>query len=251
MSFHVIIPARYQSVRLPGKPLLQVAGKPIVQHVYERARESGAEQVVIATDDKRIEAAASEFGAPVIMTSAEHASGTDRLAEAVAALALDDTAVVVNLQGDEPLMPVPLIQQVADNLERYKERASIATLSEAMAVASDVFDPNIVKVVTDRDGFALYFSRAPIPWDRTNFPAQHATHHRVYRRHLGMYAYRADFLKAFSALAPSPLEQLEALEQLRALWHGYAIHVAPACEASERGVDTAADLERVKRLLEC
>jgi 3-deoxy-manno-octulosonate cytidylyltransferase (CMP-KDO synthetase) len=250
VTFHVIIPARHASTRLPGKPLLEMGGKPMVQHVYERAVESGAASVVIATDDERIRARAEEFGAAVCMTAAEHRSGSDRLAEAVTKLGLRDEAVVVNLQGDEPLMPPALIRQVAGNL-LGQPRADMATLSTPIHSAAELFDPSVVKVVSDREGFALYFSRAVIPWDRDALAKAPAslppgvTHFR----HLGIYAYRTGFLKRYVALEPCEMEQRESLEQLRVLWHGGRIHVAEAQALPGPGVDTPADLERVRELL--
>lgn len=250
MSFRVLIPARYASTRLPGKPLLDIGGKPMLQRVYEQALASGAASVVIATDDARIEAAARGFGAEVCMTAAEHSSGSERLAEAVTLLGYGDDEIVVNLQGDEPLMPPALLRQVADNLAAHA-RAEVATLCTRIHTAAELFDPHAVKVVMDSEGMALYFSRAVIPWDRDAFavtteelPAQ-ALHYR----HLGLYAYRVGFLKRYVNLAPCVLERMEVLEQLRVLWHGAGIHVAEAVVAPAPGVDTAADLERVRRVI--
>ncbi len=249
-NFKVIIPARYGSSRLPGKPLRELAGRPMVEHAYRRACESGADQVVIATDDARIEAVARGFGAAVELTKPEHPSGTDRLAEVVGRLKWSDDAIIVNLQGDEPLMPPALIRQVAENLAA-QTLASIATLCTPILEATAFFDPNVVKVVSDGAGYALYFSRAPIPWSRDAFVH---TRDRLpagvdHRRHLGLYAYRASFLRAYSTLTPAPLEGIEMLEQLRALWHGYRIHVADAVTAPGPGVDVEADVRRVERLL--
>jgi 3-deoxy-manno-octulosonate cytidylyltransferase (CMP-KDO synthetase) len=250
MPFTVIIPARYASTRFPGKPLVDISGMPLIQHVHARARESGAMRVVIATDDERIASVARAFGAEVVMTSAEHASGTERIAEVVELLRLDADHVVVNLQGDEPLMPGAVLHQVADLLVQ-NGHAVMATVCERIHDARDVFDPNIVKVVMDAHGRALYFSRAPIPWARTAFandpavlPAQHP-----YFRHIGLYAFRAGFLPVYRALAPSTLESVEALEQLRVLHHGHIIAVAEACAPAGLGVDTPADAERVRELL--
>jgi 3-deoxy-manno-octulosonate cytidylyltransferase (CMP-KDO synthetase) len=249
-EFKVVIPARYGSSRLPGKPLRPLAGRPMVEHVHRRACESGAAQVVIATDDARIETAARSFGADVVMTSPEHPSGTDRLAEVVERMGWADDAVVVNLQGDEPLMPPALVRQVAGNLAAHAD-AAIATLYTPIENAAEFFDPNVVKLVGDADGYALYFSRAPIPWardafavDRGRLPAGLSA-----RRHLGLYAYRASFLRAYRQLAPAPLEGIEMLEQLRALWHGYRIHVAEALGQPGPGVDVEGDAQRVERLL--
>jgi 3-deoxy-manno-octulosonate cytidylyltransferase (CMP-KDO synthetase) len=252
MNFTVIIPARYASTRLSAKPLKDIAGKPMIQHVYERACESNAHQVIIATDDVRIEAVAKSFGAQVCMTSANHTSGTDRLQEVVANLGLADDEIVVNVQGDEPLIPAQVINQVAENLVAMTN-ASMATLSEPIHSFADFRNPNIVKVVADVDGRALYFSRAPIPWPRDhfaqanintlpeNFPAQ---------RHIGIYAYRVGLLHKFVTWSPAPLEKIESLEQLRVLWNGQVIHIAEAVVAVPGGVDTEEDLQRIKLLLE-
>lgn len=249
-GFKVVIPARYGSTRLPGKPLRLLAGRPMVEHVYRRARESGAAQVVIATDDARIETAARGFGAEVVLTSPDHPSGTDRLAEVVDRLGWVDDSVVVNVQGDEPLMPPALIRQVADNLAAHPE-AAIATLGTPLDDAAEFFDPNVVKVVADRQGLALYFSRAPIPWDRDGFVRgrDRLPPGIPHRRHLGLYAYRAAFLRAYRDLEPAPLERSEMLEQLRALWHGYRIHVADAVAQPGPGVDVETDAQRVEALL--
>lgn len=251
MPFSVIIPARYASSRLPGKPLLDIAGKPMLQHVWERARLSGADSVVIATDDRRIQTAAQAWGAQVCMTDGGHASGTDRLQEVVEFRGLEDRHVVVNVQGDEPLVPPAVIDQVAENLARAPA-AAMATLSEPLEDVAELFDSNTVKVVADVRGFALYFSRAPVPYPRgvdtddpdalQGFPAGH------WQRHVGLYAYRAGFLRRFVSWPQAPAEKLEQLEQLRALYHGEAIHVAPACERIPAGVDTLADLDEVRRL---
>ncbi|MEW6645663.1 MAG: 3-deoxy-manno-octulosonate cytidylyltransferase [Pseudomonadota bacterium] len=250
MSFRVLIPARYASTRLPGKPLLDIGGKPMLQRVYEQALASGAASVVIATDDARIEAAARGFGAAVCMTAPEHSSGSERLAEAVTTLGYGDDEIVVNLQGDEPLMPPQLLRQVADNLAAHAH-AEMATLCTRIHTAAELFDPHAVKVVMDREGMALYFSRAVIPWDRDAFaittaelPAQ-ALHYR----HLGLYAYRVGFLKRYVTLEPCALERMESLEQLRVLWHGAGIHVAEAAVPPAPGVDTPEDLERVRQVI--
>lgn len=250
-GFKVVIPARYGSSRLPGKPLRMLAGAPMIEHVYRRACESGAEQVVIATDDARIETAACAFGATVVMTSAAHPSGTDRLAEVVDQLGWTDLSVIVNLQGDEPLMPPALVKQVADNLAAHPA-AAIATLATPITAASELFDPNVVKVVCDVAGFALYFSRAPLPWARDSFALdkQQLPSDVAFRRHLGLYAYRASFLRSYRELTPAPLESIEMLEQLRALWHGSKIHVADAIMQPGPGVDVEADAERVAVLLQ-
>jgi len=250
VGFVVIIPARYASSRLPGKPLLPLAGKPMLQHVYERAIASGAEDVVIATDDSRIADVAAGFGATVTMTSATHPSGSDRLAEVVQKRGYEPDQIIVNLQGDEPMMPPSLIQQVAWNLEAYSQ-ASMSTLCEKIEHIDDLFDPNIVKVVTNNEGMAMTFSRAPIPWDRDTFviSTESLPTHNIYFRHIGLYAYRTEFITRYVAWPPCLLEQVESLEQLRVLWHGYNIHVAEAEESPGHGVDTESDLRRVEPLL--
>ena len=242
--FKVVIPARYGSTRLPGKALLPIAGKPMLQWVYERARATGAE-VVIATDDERISVAARGFGAEVAMTSPDHVSGTDRIAELVAARAWPDEQIVVNAQGDEPLLPAELIRQVAALLARHAG-AAIATLATPIASAAEYFDANAVKVVAGADQRALYFSRAPIPWQRDGAEAERW---RGARRHVGLYAYRVGALKALAALAPTPLELAEKLEQLRALENGFDIRVADCQVPPGPDVNTAADLARVAALL--
>jgi 3-deoxy-manno-octulosonate cytidylyltransferase (CMP-KDO synthetase) len=250
LAFKVAIPARYASTRLPGKPLLTLAGRPMIEHVHRRAVESGASEVVIATDDPRIAEAAKGFGATVCMTSAEHRSGTDRLSEAAETLGWAEGDIVVNLQGDEPLMPPALIHQVAQDLSEHGD-APMATLCARIHTTAELFDPHIVKVVLDHAGYALYFSRAVIPWDRDAFAVTtEALPESVdHFRHIGMYAYRAGFLKHYAELKPCALERTEALEQLRALWHGVRIHVAEAVEMPGPGVDTRKDLEKVERLL--
>jgi 3-deoxy-manno-octulosonate cytidylyltransferase (CMP-KDO synthetase) len=250
MSFTVVIPARYASTRLPGKPLAEIAGKPMLQWVYERACASSAVEVVVATDDERVETAARRFGARVCMTDADHPSGTDRIEEVARALQLPGDAIIVNVQGDEPLIPPAVIDQVAGNLAAAAG-AAIATLCEPLKEAGDLFNPNIVKVVADVNELALYFSRAAIPWARDDFaPGQPAGDTPVQaQRHLGIYAYRVGFLHDFVAWPPASLEVLEALEQLRALANGVRIHVAPACEYVPPGVDTPEDLEHVRELL--
>lgn len=251
LAFTVVIPARLRSTRLPGKPLLPIAGKPMVQHVWEQARKSSASRVVIATDDAGIVEACKAFGAEVLLTREDHESGTDRLAEVAAALGLAADAIVVNVQGDEPLIPPSIIDQVAANLAAHPE-AGIATLCEPIDEVEALFNPNVVKVIADCNGLALTFSRAPLPWARD---ALAQSRDRLpegvpYRRHIGMYAYRAGFLQDFVGWGPCWLEKTEALEQLRALWRGVRIHVADALEAPPVGVDTPEDLERVRRLLE-
>jgi len=239
MAFVVVIPARFASTRLPGKPLADIAGKPMIQWVWQQAMLSGASQVVIATDDSRVEQAALEFGADVIMTSASHNSGTERLAEVVKKLQLTEDTVVVNVQGDEPFIPPAIIGQVAANLAA-QQKARMATLSVPLSSIADIANPNMVKVVTDKNGYALYFSRSAIPFDRDQaFSASLAQH---YRRHIGIYAYRAGFIQDYISWPVSTLEQIECLEQLRVLWQGESIHVAEALETPPVGVDTPADL---------
>ena len=235
---HVIIPARYASTRLSGKPLLDIAGKPMIQHVVERARASGARTVTVATDDERIRAACEQFGAAVVMTSARHASGTERLAEAIRKLGLGPDEIVVNVQGDEPLMPPTLVRQVAEALAAHAD-AAVATICTPIRDDAELRNPNVVKVVFDANGYALYFSRAPIPFPRDGgLPPAH--------RHLGLYAYRAGYVARYVALAPSPYEQAEQLEQLRVLWHGGRIAVHVTDQAPAAGVDSPDDLERVR-----
>ncbi|MEO7762380.1 MAG: 3-deoxy-manno-octulosonate cytidylyltransferase, partial [Casimicrobiaceae bacterium] len=237
--FIAIIPARYASTRLPGKPLLDIAGKPMVVRVADRARESGAERVVIATDDARIEAAAREHGIEAVLTRSDHPTGTDRLSEAAAILGLTDDAIVVNVQGDEPLLDAGVIRGVAEAL-RDAPDAAIATACHPLASAEEFFNPNVVKVVCDERGAALYFSRAPIPFARDDFRCST----RVLPddlpayRHIGLYAYRAGFLATYPTLAQTALERFEALEQLRALAHGYRIIVNVLPGPLPPGVDT-------------
>ncbi len=249
-AYTVVIPARYASTRLPGKPLQDIAGKPMIRHVWEQACKSRAQRVVIATDDQRILQACEGFGAQVLLTRVDHNSGTDRLAEVADQLGLTADAIVVNVQGDEPLIPPSVIDQVALNLAAHPE-AAIATLAEPISDPHALFNPNVVKVLSDINGLALTFSRATLPWARDEFARKpDALSSDVpYRRHIGIYAYRAGFLADFVAWGPCWLENTECLEQLRALWHGKRIHVADAVEAPPAGVDTAEDLERVRKLL--
>jgi 3-deoxy-manno-octulosonate cytidylyltransferase (CMP-KDO synthetase) len=245
---HIIIPARYASTRLPGKPLLDIAGQSMIARVVECARASGAQRVVVATDDKRIRDAVTAFGAEVVMTRADHLSGTDRLAEAITLLNLDDDEIVVNLQGDEPLMPPILIREVADLLA-MRPAAVMATACHAISQREDFLNPNAVKVVTDREGHALYFSRAPIPWPRDIMSGASTAPIKAFR-HIGLYAYRAGFVARYAAWPACPLEISESLEQLRVLWHGEKIAVVEAEEAPASGVDTPEDLERVRKLFQ-
>lgn len=251
MSFVVVIPARYASTRLPGKPLADIHGKPMVQHVVEKALQSGAERVIVATDDERVQQALAPFAAAagfeVCMTSPDHQSGTERLAEVCRHYGFAADTIIVNVQGDEPLIPPAIIRQVADNLAAAS--APMATLSVPIRDAEEAFNPNAVKVVTDREGYALYFSRASIPWDRDRFAQSCEQIGDHYQRHIGIYAYRAGFIQRYVDWAPSVLEQVEALEQLRVLWYGEKIHVAQALQAPPVGVDTQADLDKVRALL--
>jgi 3-deoxy-manno-octulosonate cytidylyltransferase (CMP-KDO synthetase) len=242
---HIIIPARYASTRLPGKPLLDIAGQPMIARVVACARASGAQRVVVATDDERIRDAVMAFGAEVVMTRADHLSGTDRLAEAITLLDLDDEEIVLNLQGDEPLMPPALIRKVADLLAA-RPAAVMATACHVITQRDDFLNPNAVKVVTDREGNALYFSRAPIPWPRDIMSGQSSASIKAFR-HIGLYAYRAGFVARYAAWPACPLESTESLEQLRVLWQGEKIAVVEAEEAPATGVDTPEDLERVRK----
>jgi 3-deoxy-manno-octulosonate cytidylyltransferase (CMP-KDO synthetase) len=250
MAYTVVIPARYGSTRLPGKPLLEIHGKPMIQWVWERAQRSAAERVVIATDDARIMDVAQAFGAEVYMTSPHHRSGTDRLQQVVAELSLPEDHIVVNVQGDEPLIPPGVIDQVAVNLARHTQ-ARIATLYEHIGVIEDLTNPNVVKVVSNAQGMAMYFSRAPIPWPRDAFMQGQGTMPATgtWCRHIGIYAYRTGFLHQFVTWAAAPQEQLESLEQLRALHNGVGIHVDKAVQHVPGGVDTADDLDMVRRLI--
>ncbi|MFO1398233.1 MAG: 3-deoxy-manno-octulosonate cytidylyltransferase [Burkholderiales bacterium] len=249
MSFTILIPARFASTRLPGKPLADLAGKPMVVRVAERAQQSGATRVVVATDDARVRDAVAAHGLPMCMTRADHPTGTDRLAEAAVALGLPDDEIVVNVQGDEPLLDPALMRAMADLLAAHPD-AAIATACHPIADVAEAFNPNVVKLVRDARGYALYFSRATIPWARDAF-AQ--SRDRLppglpLYRHYGLYAYRVAFLRAYPTLAPSPLEGFEALEQLRALWHGYRIVVEVTHGTPAAGIDTPEDLARVRAL---
>lgn len=248
--FKVVIPARYASTRLPGKPLLDIVGKPMVVHVAERAQASGAEEICIATDHAGIYDAALAHGIEAVMTRDDHVSGTDRIAEVVAFKQWAGDTIVVNVQGDEPLIETSLISRVAANLAAHRD-ASIATVCHALHTYDDVFNPNIVKVTLDHAGYALYFSRAPIPYARDAFAAGREIPEGlpVYR-HVGLYAYRASFLASYAQLQPAAIEQFESLEQLRALWHGYKISVEVTATAPAPGVDTQGDLDAVRLLFE-
>lgn len=248
-SFYVVIPARYSSTRLPGKPLLDIAGKPMVVHVADRARISGAVHTIIATDDVRIVEAAKQHGYYAMLTRADHVSGTDRIAEVASREGWQDDAIVVNVQGDEPLIAPELITEVALALANSTE-AVMATACHRIDTHSDFINPNIVKVVLDKQGHALYFSRAPIPYPRDSFAkvSELPTDMPVYR-HIGIYAYRASFLKQYADLAPATIEHYESLEQLRVLYHGYKIAVAVTENAPATGVDTEADLAYVRSVM--
>lgn len=246
-DFIAVIPARYASTRLPAKALADIAGKPMVVRVAERAQASGAAAVWVAADDVRIIAAAQAHGFHALMTSAEHASGTDRLAEVVDKLALDDDAIVVNVQGDEPLIDPTLIHAVARELQLHPE-AVMATACHAIHDYATLINPNVVKVVLDAVGYALYFSRAPIPWPRDAFAAgQSLPDGLPVFRHIGLYAYRAGFLRQYAGLTPAPVERFESLEQLRVLWHGHKISVTVSEQPAAPGVDTAEDLAMVRQ----
>jgi 3-deoxy-manno-octulosonate cytidylyltransferase (CMP-KDO synthetase) len=247
LVFKVVIPARMRSTRLPGKMLADIAGKPLVAWVAERAKLSGASEVVIATDHQEIADKVSALGWRVCTTSVAHETGTDRIAEAVGLLGLQDSEIVVNVQGDEPLVDPALIRKVASELA-LRPKASISTAVHPIAKAAEFFDPNVVKVVVDTDGYAQYFSRAPIPFARDAFAKSRDTLPEGLPafRHIGIYGYRVSYLREYTSLSPTPVERFEALEQLRALGHGHRIAVAFWNEPMEPGVDTREDLERVR-----
>ncbi|MGX2974351.1 3-deoxy-manno-octulosonate cytidylyltransferase [Ursidibacter arcticus] len=249
MAFTVIIPARYASTRLPRKPLLDIAGKPMIQHVWEKAQSSGAERIIVATDHPEIVQTVTDFGGEVCLTSDKHNSGTERLAEVIEKMAIPDSEIIVNIQGDEPLIPPVIVAQVAKNLDQHQ--VNMATLAVKLTTKEELFNPNVVKTLTDKQGMALYFSRAPIPFARDYFADcdDQFVQQQNYLRHIGIYAYRAGFIKQYVAWKPTQLEQLESLEQLRALWYGEKIHLDLAKEAPQVGVDTAEDLERVRQIL--
>ncbi len=249
-AYTIIIPARFASSRLPGKPLREIAGRPMIAHVIDRALAAGASRVVVATDHAEIAAVAAGYGVEICMTRSDHATGSDRLAECVEQLELEDQQIVVNLQGDEPEMPASCLREVASVLQRSD--AEMATLATAIASNEELLDPSCVKLVLDSGGRALYFSRAPIPWDRTA-PVSQATSAAVPRgawRHIGLYAYRAGALRRFAGMPAGQLEQIEMLEQLRALEAGWTIRVAIAPEPVPAGIDTEADLAQLKARLE-
>jgi len=251
MEFRVIIPARYESTRLPGKPLLDLAGKPMIQHVYERCVDSGAESVVIATDDSRIEEAAKKFGAQVCLTSEEHLTGTDRIAEAANAFEYDDDDIVISVQCDEPLIPATSIRQLAEDLEEH-DNVKVASLCERIEDVNELFNPNVVKVVLNHRNYAIYFSRAAIPWERESFNQEDRSKIQLngsHFRHIGIYAYRVGFLRDYVDWTDCALEGLEALEQLRILWHGGRIHMCISKKQIPPGIDTEEDLETVRAFL--
>lgn len=250
VAFKVVIPARYGSTRLPGKPLLDIAGQPMIAHVCQKAIAAEADEVVVATDDQRIFDRVSALGLNVVMTDASHQSGTERITEVAEKLGWSDEEIVVNLQGDEPLIPPDYIRDVAYALGE-QDQAGIATLAAEITDSEEIFNPNAVKVVLNQAGYALYFSRAAIPWDRSTFSVKggEPSHTMPYLRHIGMYAYRVKFLKEYCSWQPSVLEAVESLEQLRILWYGQQIVVKTVAKAPEAGVDTQSDLDRVERVI--
>ncbi len=249
MSFYVVIPARYQSSRLPGKALLEIAGQPMIQHVYASVKNCGAEKIIVATDDERIYQKVIAFGGNACMTAITHPTGTDRIAEVAERFSLAADDVIVNVQGDKPLTSTANVQQVAENLNLHAP-ASIATLCEPCKTMQEILDPNVVKVVMDCDGFALYFSRSPIAWQQAfadaNVPFSNPQAHL---RHIGLYAYRVNFLEQYRKWGQCALERMESLEQLRALWYRAKIHVALAKEPSAFAVDTHDDLQHIRNLI--
>ncbi|MCU4675666.1 3-deoxy-manno-octulosonate cytidylyltransferase [Catenovulum sp. 2E275] len=249
MSYTIIIPARFASTRFPGKPLVEIAGKTMLHRVYKQCKKTTANRVVIATDDDRIAEEADKIGAEICMTDSEHQSGTARIGEVIQTLGIKDDEIVVNVQGDEPFIPSAVIEQVASNMALYTE-ADMATLAVPIEDAEEIFNSNAVKVVTDKNGYALYFSRAPIPYDRDQFSKQSIKQlSPIYLRHIGLYAYRSSFVKQYLNWPASPLETIESLEQLRVLWHGEKIHVGIANEKPPAGIDTPDDLEQAIKYL--
>ncbi len=251
MSYRIVIPARLASTRLPGKPLVDICGKPMILRVVDAALRTRADGVWVATDDERVADVVRRAGFQVVMTRADHPTGTDRIAEVAASLGWHDTEIVMNLQGDEPLLDPALIDAVASALAG-DSTAAIATAAHPLDSAEDFFSPNVVKVVCDKRGRAVYFSRAPIPWDRDHFAAarNELPTGLSARRHIGLYAYRVAFLRCYGMLEMSPLEQSESLEQLRALWHGYPIRVIDVAHVPAPGVDTPEDLLRVRQMFD-
>lgn len=250
VRFKVVIPARHGSTRLPGKPLLNIAGKPMIAHVCERAQEADADEIVVATDDQRIFQAVTDLGVKAVMTRADHQSGTERIAEVARLCGWASDEIIVNLQGDEPLIPPAYIRETAEVLAGQK-LAGIATLAAEINDPEEIFNPNAVKVVLNKDGYALYFSRAPIPWNRDAFSRSGGapSGKLPYLRHIGMYAYTVDFLNRYCLWDASKLESVESLEQLRILWHGEAIRVKIVDKTPAAGVDTQEDLLRVEQAL--
>ncbi|WP_391528905.1 3-deoxy-manno-octulosonate cytidylyltransferase [Photorhabdus akhurstii] len=244
--FTVIIPARFASTRLPGKPLADIHGKPMIVRVMERAKRSGAKRVIVATDNHDVVDAVVAAGGEACLTNENHHSGTERLAEVIDKYQFPDDEIIVNVQGDEPLIPEEIIKQVAENLAGCK--AGMATLAVQIHDAEEAFNPNAVKVVMDKQGYALYFSRATIPWERDRFIQSRETIGDNFLRHIGIYAYRAGFIRRYVQWEPSPLEQIEMLEQLRVLWYGEKIHVGIALKAPAVGVDTPEDLVAVRKM---
>lgn len=247
MGFVVVIPARYASTRLPGKPLADIAGSPMIVRVMKQAMAAGAERVIVATDHPEVAEVIRQAGGEVCLTQASHNSGTERLAEVIEHYQFSEDTIVVNVQGDEPLIPPAIISQVAENLQTTD--AGMATLAVAITDAEEMFNPNAVKVVVNNQGLAMYFSRAPIPWGRDNFATVQPTLPDNVLRHIGIYAYRAGFIRRYIQWLPCELENIEMLEQLRVLWYGAAIHVALACQVPGSGVDTLEDLEKVRAFL--
>jgi 3-deoxy-manno-octulosonate cytidylyltransferase (CMP-KDO synthetase) len=249
-AYHIVIPARFASERLPGKVLLDLAGQPLLQHVWQRACESAAESVIIATDDERIAKAAEEFGARIVMTRSDHQSGSDRIAECAAKLGWPDDQLVVNLQGDEPLMPSACLDQVATLLDQRVD-CEVASLYWPITEAAEVQNPNAVKVVMDAQNRALYFSRSPIPFARSFSSIAEAIAAGVeWKRHLGLYAYRLAALRRYTTCAPTPLETSERLEQLSIMEQGGRIAMALACKFIPAGIDTVEDLHRVRKIIQ-
>lgn len=251
MKFSVIIPARYASSRLPAKPLADIHGKPMIVRVMDQAKKSSANRVIVATDHQQVFDVVKAYGGEVILTSDKHNSGTERLAEVINSYQFADDEIIVNVQGDEPLIPPVIIDQVAENLVQYK--TGMSTLAVSIHSVEEAFNPGAVKVVTDKDGYALYFSRATIPWERDRFAQSSDLYKQAnigdfYLRHIGIYAYRAGFVRQYINWVPSPLERIEMLEQLRVLWYGEKIHVAVAKQSPAIGVDTQEDLDKVREL---
>ncbi len=249
MSYTIVIPARFASTRFPGKPLVEIMGKTMLHRVYKQCQKTKANRIVIATDEDKIAKEAKKIGADVCMTSEAHQSGTARIGEVIQTLGLKDDEIVVNVQGDEPFIPSAIIDQVASNMALYTE-AEMATLAVPIEAVDEIFNKNAVKVVTDKNGYALYFSRAPIPYDRDEFSKETIkTISPNYLRHVGLYAYRAAFVRQYLNWPASPLEEIESLEQLRVLWHGEKIHVGIANENPPAGIDTPEDLEQAIKYL--